>query len=257
MAPGDFLQDRKHPLRHTGHEAGRLVVVVSKKSLPAATTGRDEARYVVRDRRLGSFQGYGFKRHRRSCLTGDRLRHTPACLRDVSVNDRWPRRPARAQGQQGRRSCSQTCLHKPLFRPGVLPTRGQPLLEASGGMPCAGVSTRGAPVARAYAPVPKSAPTPAVSPIASAPQKVTRTAPTVTRAPPTRAATPPRSARQARDVPETTGIRCASGARAVTRSGSAAPPAKLQADAHAACSGRALSVSVMPSSSRAWAPNAS
>src|SRR2546423_15278214 len=29
----------------------------------------------------------------------------------------------------------------PLFRHVALPTRGQPLLEASGGMPCAGVST--------------------------------------------------------------------------------------------------------------------
>src|SRR6266568_6882536 len=112
----------------TGHEAWRLVVVVGKKPLPAATTGRDESRHVVRDPRLGSFHGYGFKRHRLSCRKGDMLRHAHSCLRDVSVDDGWPLRIARAQSKQGRRSCSQTFLKKPLFRHLPLPTRCQPLL---------------------------------------------------------------------------------------------------------------------------------
>jgi len=49
--------------------------------------------------------------------------------------------------------------------------------------------------------VPNSAPTPAVTAMARAPQKVTRNAPTVTPAPPARAASPPRRARNNSDVP--------------------------------------------------------
>ena len=75
--------------------------------------------------------------------------------------------------------------------------------------------------------VPKSAPTPAVSAMASAPQNVTRTAPLATPAPPTRAATPPRSARNTSDAPDTTGIRPDAGVTAVTARGRAAPTAKL------------------------------
>lgn len=51
--------------------------------------------------------------------------------------------------------------------------------------------------------VPNSAPTPAVTAIASAPQNVTRIAPAVMPAPPTLAATPPKSARKNKDVPDT------------------------------------------------------
>lgn len=54
-----------------------------------------------------------------------------------------------------------------------------------------------------YAATPKSAPTPAVTAIASAPQNVTRIAPVLTSAPPTRAATPPKTARNNSDVPDT------------------------------------------------------
>ena len=50
---------------------------------------------------------------------------------------------------------------------------------------------------------PNSDPTPDVTAIASAPQNVTRIAPTVTLAPPTRAAIPPKSARKNKDVPDT------------------------------------------------------
>src|ERR1700732_4824307 len=86
----------------------------------------------------------------------------------------------------------------------------------------------------AHATVPNSAPTPAVSTMASAPQNVTRVAPIVTPAPPARAANPPRRARNASEVPETRGIKAATGARAVTTRGMAAPTAKLPADANAA-----------------------
>ena len=85
-----------------------------------------------------------------------------------------------------------------------------------------------------YITVPNRVPTPAVTAMASAPQNVTRIAPTVTPAPPARAANPPRSARNANEVHETRGIRLVSGVNAVTRSGMAAPTAKLPADANAA-----------------------
>jgi hypothetical protein len=71
----------------------------------------------------------------------------------------------------------------------------------------------------AHATVPNSAPTPAVSAMASAPQNVTRIAPIVTPAPPARAANPPRRARNASEVPETRGIKAATGAMAVTKKG--------------------------------------
>src|SRR5664279_2439826 len=54
-----------------------------------------------------------------------------------------------------------------------------------------------------HAAIPKIFPTPAVSAIARAPQNVTRIAPRATAAPPTRAATPPRTARNTSEVPET------------------------------------------------------
>src|ERR1700722_17625627 len=105
--------------------------------------------------------------------------------------------------------------------------------------------------------VPNTAPTPAVTPIANAPQNVTRIAPTVTFAPPAPAANAPKRARNTSDVPGTTIIKPDVGAMAVTKRGAAAPTAKLLAEANAAWIGRAWSVSEMPSSSRACAPNAS
>src|SRR5262249_10815806 len=101
---------------HTRHETWCLVVVVGKKTLPAATTSLNESRHLVRDTRLWSFHGYCFKRHRLSCRKGNMLRHAHACLRDLSVDDGWPLHPARAQGKQGRRSCSQTFLKRPQNR---------------------------------------------------------------------------------------------------------------------------------------------
>jgi hypothetical protein len=82
--------------------------------------------------------------------------------------------------------------------------------------------------------LPNSAPTPAVAAMARAPQNVTRIAPSRTFAPPARPASAPRSARNNSELPATRGIRAASGARAVTARGMAAPTAKLAADANAA-----------------------
>jgi hypothetical protein len=73
---------------------------------------------------------------------------------------------------------------------------------------------------------PNKAPTAAVIPMASAPQNVTRVAPGRAPAPPTRAATAPRIARKARDVPDTHTITAAAGAMAVVASGRSAPTAK-------------------------------
>ena len=85
-----------------------------------------------------------------------------------------------------------------------------------------------------YATVPNKVPTAAVTPMASAPQNVTRIAPTLTLAPPTRAANPPRIARNTSEVPATTGIRLDPETKATANSGMAAPTAKLAADVNAA-----------------------
>ena len=90
------------------------------------------------------------------------------------------------------------------------------------------------PIVSTHATVPNSHPTPEVIAMASAPQNVTRIAPAITLAPPARAASPPRSARNSSEVPDTRGIKPASGAMAVTKSGRTAPMAKLPADANAA-----------------------
>lgn len=90
------------------------------------------------------------------------------------------------------------------------------------------------PIGRVHAPVPNSDPTPAVRAMASAPQNVTRIVPIITAAPPARAASPPRRARNASEVPETTGIKTPAGAVAVTKRGMAAPTAKRNAEASAA-----------------------
>ena len=93
--------------------------------------------------------------------------------------------------------------------------------------------------------------------MASAPQKVTRTAATARGAPPARAPSPPSSARKTSELPATSGTRSAVAETAATITGSAAPTAKVAAEASAACSGRAVWISERPSSSRACAPRAS
>ena len=71
----DCLQCRKHQLRHTRHESWRLVVVVvGKKTLPAATTSIDKSSYFVWDPSVWSFNFYLFNRHLLSCSTGSNMR---------------------------------------------------------------------------------------------------------------------------------------------------------------------------------------
>ncbi len=98
---------------------------------------------------------------------------------------------------------------------------------------------------------PNKAPTPAVSAIASAPQKVTRTVALHTGAPPTRAAKEPNIARKKSELPEIAQTSANRGTMRTSRSGRAAPAAKVPAEANAAWTGRALRVSDIPNSSRA------
>lgn len=88
--------------------------------------------------------------------------------------------------------------------------------------------------------MPKILPTPAVSASANAPQKVTRTAARKTPAPPAFAPMAPSSAKHPREAAETMGMIASRGAIPTTRSGSAAPAAKVTAEVKAACTGRAL-----------------
>src|ERR1700680_448562 len=74
----------------------------------------------------------------------------------------------------------------------------------------------------AQATVPNSAPIPAVTPMAKALQNVTRITPVATFAPPTRAANPPKNARNNSEAPETQGIRFPSETNTTTKSGKAA-----------------------------------
>src|SRR6476660_2337483 len=82
---------------------------------------------------------------------------------------------------------------------------------------------------------PNIVPTADATPIDSALQKVTRNTPGPTFAPPTRAASPPRTARETSAVTAILGATHCCGASAVTMSGKAAPTEKLLADASAAC----------------------
>ena len=76
--------------------------------------------------------------------------------------------------------------------------------------------------------------TPAVSVIASAPQKVTRTVALNTDEPPTRAAKEPRSARKNNELPDTVQTNAEVGTTRTSKSGMAAPTAKVAAEASAA-----------------------
>lgn len=102
--------------------------------------------------------------------------------------------------------------------------------------------------------VPNKAPTAAVRAMASAPQKVTRATDLPMEEPPAWAATAPGRARKSNEQPETDQVNAARGTKKTSRSGSTAPTVKLPAEAKAACTGRAIKVSEMPNSSRAWAP---
>ena len=102
--------------------------------------------------------------------------------------------------------------------------------------------------------IPTICPIAAVKPIANTPQNVTRSTALTGRAPPTRAPTAPSSARNAIEVMATTGKTNAVGAKRTIESGRAAPIVKVAAEARAACTGRAVLIAEMPSSSRLCAP---
>ena len=105
--------------------------------------------------------------------------------------------------------------------------------------------------------VPKIFPIPAVRAIAKAPQNVTRTMARRTFAPPARPPIAPRSARKPKDAADTIGTSKLAGDTTTISKGTAAPVENVTADVSAACTGRAVVISEIPSSSRAWAPKAS
>ena len=105
--------------------------------------------------------------------------------------------------------------------------------------------------------VPNTFPMPAVKAIASAPQNVTRAVPRRMFAPPARAPIAPRKARKARDAADTMATSAPAGDTKTMSRGMAAPTENDAADVSAACTGRAVVISEIPSSSRAWALRAS
>jgi hypothetical protein len=98
---------------------------------------------------------------------------------------------------------------------------------------------------------------PAVRVIARAPQNVSRKVGIRILAPPALAPIAQRSARKINEPRATIGSKSAGGETRTSISGAAAPTEKVAADASAACTGRAVLISEIPSSSRAWAPSAS
>src|ERR1700680_2616728 len=105
--------------------------------------------------------------------------------------------------------------------------------------------------------VPKNFPIAAVRAIANAPQNVTRAVPRRTFAPPTLAPIAPRRARKHKDAADTMGTSAPAGDTTTMSNGIAAPTENDAADVSAACTGRAVVISEIPSSSRAWAVKAS
>lgn len=98
---------------------------------------------------------------------------------------------------------------------------------------------------------------PAVNAMASAPQNVTRMAARHTIAPPAMAPIAPSSARNKSEAPASIGTSRAIGTRNTISKGNAAPQVNVAAYVRAAWIGRAVVISNMPSSSRAWVASAS
>ena len=105
--------------------------------------------------------------------------------------------------------------------------------------------------------VPNNFPIPAVRAIANAPQNVTRAVARRTFAPPALAPIAPRRARKPKDAADTMGTSALAGDTTTMSKGMAAPTENVAADVSAACTGRAVVISEIPSSSRAWAVKAS
>src|SRR3546814_491924 len=87
-----------------------------------------------------------------------------------------------------------------------------------------------------------------ITAIARAPQNVTRTIDRMTGAPPAFAPSAPSSTRHRSETATTSGINCCPGAAATTASGMIAPALNVAADVNAACNGRAVDMSEIPSS---------
>src|SRR5450759_1020085 len=105
--------------------------------------------------------------------------------------------------------------------------------------------------------VPNNFPMPAVRAIAKAPQNVTRAVARRTLAPPTLAPIAPSKARKPKDAADTIGTSVPAGDTTTMSKGMAAPTENVAAEVSAACTGRAVVISEIPSSSRAWAVKAS
>ena len=89
--------------------------------------------------------------------------------------------------------------------------------------------------------------------MASAPQNVTRAVARKTFAPPALAPIAPRRARNPKDAADTMGTSAFAGDTTTMIKGMAAPTANVAAEVNAACTGRAVVISEIPSSSRACA----
>jgi len=87
--------------------------------------------------------------------------------------------------------------------------------------------------------------------MANAPQNVTRIVARRTFAPPARAPIAPRSARKPKEAADTSGTIALIGDMTTISNGNAAPTENVKADVNAACTGRAVVISEIPSSSRA------
>src|ERR1017187_1909514 len=99
--------------------------------------------------------------------------------------------------------------------------------------------------------VPTNFPIPAVRAIANAPQNVTRTVARKILAPPAFAPIAPRRARKAKDAANTIGTRTLVGDTKTMSKGMAAPMENDAAEVSAPCTGRAVVIFDIPSSSRA------
>ena len=93
--------------------------------------------------------------------------------------------------------------------------------------------------------------------IANAPQNVTRAVARRMFAPPVLAPIAPRRARKPKDAVDTMGTSALAGDTTTISKGIAAPTENITADVSAACTGRAVVISEIPSSSRACAAKAS
>src|ERR1017187_106422 len=155
-----------------------------------------------------------------------RQKYTKDVLRSMDNDDAssyWRHRGCLLLALSGQSSCAHVC----------------PLLDHSGRE------------LESHTTVPTNFPIPAVRAIANAPQNVTRTVARKILAPPAFAPIAPRSARNPNEAANTIGTRTLVGDTTTMSKGMAAPMANDAAEVSAACTGRAVVISEIPSSSRA------